>query len=66
MPYSTLTRLIREQELREPKKRSGTFSFGPGEEMQHDTSPHRLALGNKALTAQCASLILACCRIAFE
>ena len=36
--YSTLTRLIREHtDLRTPKKRSGTYTFGPGEEMQHDT-----------------------------
>jgi transposase len=65
VPYSTLTRLIREQELREPKKRSGIYTFGPGEEMQHDTSPHRLDLGQKTLTAQCASLILAYSRLLF-
>ena len=65
VPYSTLTRLIREQELREPKRRSGIYTFGPGEEMQHDTSPHRLTLGEKTLIAQCASLILAYCRLLF-
>ncbi len=33
IPYSTLTRLIRERtELRAPKKRSGTYTFGPGED----------------------------------
>ena len=64
--YSTLTRLIRKQtDLRAPKKRSGTYRFGPGEEMQHDTSPHRLALGDKAVTAQCASLVLAYSRMLF-
>jgi transposase len=64
--YSTLTRLIREHtELRTPKKRSGTYTFGPGEEMQHDTSPHLLILGGKKVKAQCASLILACCRMLF-
>ena len=50
VPYSTLTHLIREQELREPKRRSGIYTFGPGAEMQHDTSPHRLELGEKTLT----------------
>jgi len=64
-PYSTLTRLIRAQDLREPKRRSGIYTFGPGAEMQHDTSPHRLTLGEKTLTAQCASLILAYCRELF-
>ncbi len=65
VPYSTLTHLIREQELREPKRRSGIYTFGPGAEMQHDTSPHRLELGEKTLTAQCASLILAYSRLLF-
>jgi hypothetical protein len=64
--YSTLTRLIREHtDLRTPKKRSGTYTFGPGEEMQHDTSPHHLTLGGKKVKAQCASLILAYCRMLF-
>jgi hypothetical protein len=64
--YSTLTRLIREYtDLRTPKKRSGSYTFGPGEEMQHDTSPHRLTLGGKKITAQCASLILAYSRLLF-
>jgi transposase len=64
--YSTLTRLIREHtELRMPPKRSGTYTFGPGEEMQHDTSAHRLSLGKKIVTAQCASLILAYSRMLF-
>jgi transposase len=64
--YSTLRRLIREHtELRMPKKRSGTYRFGPGEEMQHDTSPHHIILGGKKVKAQCASLILAYSRLLF-
>ena len=63
--YSTLTRLIRQLQLRQSKRRSGIYTFGPGEEMQHDTSPHRLELGGKRLIAQCASLILAYCRMLF-
>ena len=65
VPYSTLTRLIREHDLRTPKKRSGTYRFGPAQEMQHDTSPHRLQLGQNRLTAQCASLVLAYSRRLF-
>ena len=39
--YSTLTRIARDQSLREPKKaRAGVYAFGPGLEIQHDTSPH--------------------------
>jgi transposase len=57
--YSTLTRWIREAELRAPPKRAGTYSFGPGEEMQHDTSPHKVILAGKPVMTQCASLVLA-------
>ena len=63
--YSTLTRLLRKQELREQKRRSGIYHFEPGQEMQHDTSPHRLELGGKQVSAQCASLVLAYSRMIF-
>ena len=56
VPYSTLTRWVREGELRGAPKRAGTYHFGPGEETQHDTSPHRVKLGDKRVTAQCAAL----------
>jgi len=57
--YSTLTRLVREMDIRQNKKhRAGTYSFGPGVEMQHDTSPHKVVVGGRKLTAQCASLVL--------
>jgi len=59
LAYSTLTRLIREQDLRAPKRRAGIYTFPPGEEVQHDTSPHAIELGGKRLIAQCASLTLA-------
>lgn len=59
LAYSTLTRLIREQDLRAPKRRAGIYTFEPGEEMQHDTSPHAIELGGKRIIAQCASLTLA-------
>jgi len=60
IPYSTLTRWVRGFELREEKrKRAGSYDFAPGEEMQHDTSPHRILLGDKPASAQCASLVLA-------
>ena len=44
--YSTLTRLIREKDMRKKKKhRSSHYEDVPGEEMQHDTSPYTLLLG---------------------
>lgn len=60
IPYSTLTRIVRELDLREDKKkhRAGTYQFGPGKEMQHDTSPHQVILGKKKVKAQCAGLVL--------
>jgi transposase len=66
IPYSTLTRLVRKIGLRETKKRkSGSYDFEPGEEMQHDTSPHKLSLNGKTVTAQCAALVLAYSRKLF-
>ena len=60
IPYSTLTRMVRDLELRDATapKRAGFYTFGPGEEMQHDTSPHAIVLNGKRLTACCASLVL--------
>ena len=59
VPYSTLTYWVRELQLREaPPARVGHYDFAPGQEMQHDTSPHRLQVGGTSLTAQCAGLIL--------
>ena len=64
--YSTLTRLIRQQGLREPvSKRSGEYNFEPGAEMQHDTSPHTLVIGGRQVSAQCAAAILPVSRYAF-
>ncbi len=61
IPYQTLTWLIRTHGICSPKKkkRAGSYVFEPGEEMQHDTSPHKLKLAGVKITAQCASLVLA-------
>jgi len=65
IPYSTLTRIVRELELRKTKNRAGSYTFAPGQEMQHDTSPHTLLMGAKKLKAQCAGLVLAYSRKLF-
>ena len=57
--------MLQEHALRESPKRVGEYVFGPGEEMQHDTSPHKIKLGDKTVTAQCASLSLAHSRYLF-
>jgi len=59
VPYSTLTRWVRDAELRAVPERAGEFVFEPGVESQHDTSPHKIGVGGKVITAQCAALILA-------
>jgi transposase len=68
--YSTLTRWVREAGLRAPPRRAGEYDFALGEEMQHDTSPHRVVFANagtadKTVTAQCAGLVLAYSRRLF-
>ena len=66
VPYSTLTYWVRALQLREePPARVGHYDFAPGQEMQHDTSPHRLQVGGTSLTAQCAGLILGFSRYGF-
>ena len=63
--YSTLTRLIQEHSLRAPIQRVGEYRFEPGVEMQHDTSPHKIKIGDTVVKAQCASLVLAYSRYLF-
>lgn len=59
IPYSTLTGFCRRRGLgQKPKERAGRYHFEPGEEMQHDTSPHDVELGGKVRRLQCASLVL--------
>jgi transposase len=65
--YSTLTRWVREADLRGPPRRAGEYQFVPGQEMQHDTSPHRVRFmpAAKPVTVQCAALVLAYSRRLF-
>jgi len=56
--YSSLTSFCRRHELGQPsKQRVGRYHFEPGEEMQHDTSPHVVKIDNVATLVQCASLV---------
>lgn len=66
IPYTSLTWMVRTFEIKEPQKnRSGQYVFGPGEEMQHDTSPFKILLGETQKAVQCASLVLAYSRKIF-
>jgi len=60
IPYQSLTWLVRKYNMRTPvSKRAGRYTFTPGEEMQHDTSPHKVTIGGKTVVAQCSALTFA-------
>lgn len=64
--YSTLTAYCRRHEIGvKPKQRAGRYHFEPGQEMQHDTSPHTVKIGGRDRRVQCASLVMAYSRTLF-
>src|SRR5580658_5103367 len=66
IPYPTLTGYCRRRGIgQKPKERTGHYSFEPGEEMQHDTSPHDVTIGGKKRRVQCASLVLCYSRMIY-
>src|SRR5215468_11961136 len=66
LPYATLTGFCRRHGIgQKPKERTGQYVFEPGEEMQHDTSPHDVTIGGKRRRVQCASLVLCYSRMIF-
>jgi hypothetical protein len=65
--YSTLTAGLRRLGVGvRVKQPAGQYIFDPGEEMQHDTSPHHLELGGRRRQAQTASLVLGYSRMRFQ
>ncbi|MBK5257525.1 MAG: IS21 family transposase [Vicinamibacteria bacterium] len=59
LSYSALTAFCRRRGIgQEPKIPEGRYHFGPGQEQQHDTSPHKVKLGGVEHLAQTASLVL--------
>lgn len=62
--YPALTAFMR-KEKPVPKVPSGRYTFEPGEEMQHDTSPHDVDLGGKIVRVQTASGVLAYSQMQF-
>lgn len=64
--YSTLTAFCRRHGIGvSPKVPAGHYDFAPGEEMQHDTSPHEVVIGGRKRRVQCASLVLCYSRMLF-
>jgi transposase len=66
LSYATLTAFCRRHGIGyAPPKPSGRYDFAPGEEMQHDTSPHWPKIGGVKRKAQTASLVLCFSRMMF-
>ena len=64
--YQALTAFCRRHGIGSaPPKPAGQYHFAPGEEMQHDTSPHRALLGGVSRPVQTASLVLCYSRMLF-
>jgi hypothetical protein len=66
LSYAALTGFCRRHGIGyEPPVASGQYDFAPGEEMQHDTSPHELTLAGKKRKVQTASAVLCYSRMLF-
>jgi len=66
LSYPALTAFCRRHGLgHAPVRPAGQYHFAPGQEMQHDTSPHDVRLGGKVRRVQTASLVLCHSRLLF-
>ena len=64
--YPALTAFCRRHGIgQEPKVAAGQYHFEPGEELQHDTSPHETEIGGKKRRIQTASAVLCYSRMVF-
>jgi transposase len=59
LSYPALTAFCRRQGIGQaPVVPAGRYHFEPGDELQHDTSPHTVEVGDKKYAAQTASAVL--------
>jgi hypothetical protein len=59
LSYPALTAFCRRHGIGQvPPVAAGHYRFEPGEELQHDTSPHALELAGKKRKVQTASAVL--------
>src|SRR6202171_3291053 len=66
LSYAALTAFCRRHGIGyAPPVPAGRYEFAPGEEMQHDTSPHELELAGKKRKVQTASAVLCYSRMLF-
>src|SRR6266436_1390850 len=64
--YPALTAFCRRHGIgQEPKAAAGQYHFAPGEELQHDTSPHETEIAGKKRHIQTASAVLCYSRMVF-
>ncbi|MDO9170609.1 MAG: IS21 family transposase [bacterium] len=64
--YATVTGFCRRHRIGVKEKvPAGRYTFEPGEEMQHDTSPHVVQIGDRSRLLQCASVVLAHSRMVY-
>jgi len=66
LSYPALTAFCRRHGIGyQPPVAAGQYDFAPGEELQHDTSPHTVELGGKKRKVQTASAVLCYSRMLF-
>ena len=66
LSYAALTAFCRRHGISQaPVVAAGRYEFEPGEEIQHDTSPHEVELGGKKRKVQTASAVLCYSRMLF-
>lgn len=66
LSYQALTAYCRRHDIGQtPKKAAGEYHFAPGEEIQHDTSPHKVEIGGKQWVVQAASAVMCYSRTIF-
>jgi hypothetical protein len=66
LSYAALTAFCRRHDIGyQPPVAAGQYDFAPGQEMQHDTSPHEVELGGKKRKVQTASAVLCYSRMLF-
>ena len=64
--YQALTAFCRREGIGQtPVVPAGRYEFAPGEETQHDTSPHDVAVGGRKFRAQTAAVTLCYSRMLF-
>ena len=66
LSYPALTAFCRRHGIgQDPIVPSGRYHFEPGEELQHDTSPHDVVIGGRKRRVQTASAVLCYSRLLF-